>query len=911
MKKLYVVFLSVFLAQFTCAMEYNSLPLKTISEKLNTNFSDLKQAALEVSTLPDFRQKISNIQNNRQKISNIQNKKACKDLNEQLSAEFYAAIRGLKELSFIEAWFKVKGGFNANTTKKQDRKLRQIYLLPHVLSGHLFSPHYGESASIVKLKSLAVSRYFQEDDLGWRTNDSTRTDPSFICFFIDKMANAFNVILLNDTLLEEVTVTQKKGSFNIEIPSSVINNTDSPLNIPELLLQTYIGKLRLNEYIPIKDENVNKKLPGLKIQNLPLKSITVMVDENSLKYVKAFYIPRRDDDTLFKMDLEYLSNEFSMTPLFFKKVFLFLTDEISGKISDEVFGDVFKEKTLSAQLATTTLWPEFASYNGYDDSSSSLFSSSSFPIVLSVEAQQVIAYISKINSYTEKEVIILQLKEIAMGKGEEKKEKEPSEKQEQISKETATTFVQWFVQKKCFSLLQHPAFAEAFGYLWGSFNVTELKEEKSVLEKNINKQLTLMRSSSEALVQLARKIGIEVVPDFFLSHLPFSQSPDSSPFSGETLKLRLLEGEELNGLSPGLTNINNSCYFNATMQALFATGYFRGLKTLEVAGDDNMQSALVNLFTAMMNGASSSSYLDSKQHFIRVKNALSSKRLTEGQFLMNNDSDEEGKQEDSSELLEKILGVIDEEEAKKYDPSGNKKNIATWLATKESECQAQTKGNSMIENCGIKITRTTEFTEGHKHQEDCSNSKESSIVEYHPILQRSLDEVKLIKLDDLVKSEVPTKVGPYTCEQCNKNDIEVTTTKTVTSWPKTLIIKLDRFQVSENTIAGTKIQSPVQYTTKMTKGKQYHLTAVINHKGSSLDSGHYTAIVREKGKWYEKDDNKTFLFANSDDELEQNIRKKDKDAEYGVTYTQEAYVLIYENDEVKPSSPPVSLPASF
>ena len=501
------------------------------------------------------------------------------------------------------------------------------------------------------------------------------------------------------------------------------------------------------------------------------------------------------------------------------------------------------------------------------------------------EALQVIAAVSEIEKSETRKDFINKLQTAA------KREGNTSDESIQISEETANKFVKCFVEEQAFKLLQYPSIVEAFGGIWELVNVEKLKEEKSKLEECIQKLLLSMKSLSGALIQLVAKTKMNVVvPDFSLSYSAFSQSHDSSV---EPFDLQPLGKEELKNLSPGLTNIGNSCYFNATMQALFATKYFHSLIDLKEV-DNSMQNALAFLFRAMIPEISSSNVLDSRQYFTKIKNVLSLKKLLNEQFAMNNDKKEgeNGKQEDGSELLEKILGIIDEEEARKYSSPEGIKNVSTWLVGDASKCKEQTKGKSMIENCGIEITRSSKFTEGHKHKEDCFEGNESPIIEYHPILQISLGS-KTLKLDDLVKSEFFTNRRPYECKKCEQKNIEVMVTKRVTSWPKTLIIKLDRFQQFEH--KRTKIQLPVQYAAKMTKGgKEYHLTAVINHKGVSLDSGHYTAIVRKKDKWYEKNDNVTFLFANSDDELEQNIEKKDK--EYDKTYTQEAYVLIYETD---------------
>lgn len=159
--------------------------------------------------------------------------------------------------------------------------------------------------------------------------------------------------------------------------------------------------------------------------------------------------------------------------------------------------------------------------------------------VLSEEAQQVIAAISEINSITTDQDKIKKL--IAAIKVKEE-EKRTTEKQEQISKETATKFVKWFIKTKNeFSLLQHSSFAEAFGYTWELADTKEL--ERAPLEEYITKQLNLMKGSYNALRQLLMTMRVEYAADSISKPFTFSQSSDIS------FELYKLTGEELNSPS--------------------------------------------------------------------------------------------------------------------------------------------------------------------------------------------------------------------------------------------------------------------------------------------------------------------------------------------------------------------------
>jgi hypothetical protein len=458
-----------------------SLSLESISDKCDdVDFGVLKKSALNARSLSEF------LKENKEK-----------RVEKKEFTDFYAAIRGLKELSLIEAWFKIKGGFDATTDKKKRRKLHQIYLLPHVIFGHLFSPHYGESATIPQLKTLFVSRYFQKNDLGWRTNDSTRMDPSFIGFFINEMVKTFNAVLDDDDLLKQVTVTHGGGAFNVIIPA-IVNRT-SFLKISPLLSRAYVGKLELNDDIPIKDEQVLKKKLDIKMQNFPLKSITIMVDEKSLNSVDAFYA-KKESGSSGEISLEYLSGIFSISQCFFTKVVHFLADEVVDglQIVNDSHQKEKKDKTLAAELAATTLWPEFACFKESEIVTDQQLSEKK----LSDEAQQVLKTVQELDYLQDAKQIIASLKKAATEKQEE------GTKTSTISQKSAAEFVQWFLKEEKFGLLQQPAFADAFGFLWEQVNTKDLGEKP--LEDYIKEWQPKMLSSAEALTRLGAKLGLSL-----------------------------------------------------------------------------------------------------------------------------------------------------------------------------------------------------------------------------------------------------------------------------------------------------------------------------------------------------------------------------------------------------------------
>jgi len=100
--------------------------------------------------------------------------------------------------------------------------------------------------------------------------------------------------------------------------------------------------------------------------------------------------------------------------------------------------------------------------------------------------------------------------------------------------------------------------------------------------------------------------------------------------------------------------------------------------------------------------------------------------------------------------------------------------------------------------------------------------------------------------------------------------------------PLNLMFHLKRFAFDRETCTVGKIKQKVEFPLNgfsISKSySRYDLLAVVNHKGT-IDSGHYTAVVREKGRWY--------LF---DDESVTSVTKRD-------VVSKNAYMLLYRQQD--------------
>jgi ubiquitin C-terminal hydrolase len=350
--------------------------------------------------------------------------------------------------------------------------------------------------------------------------------------------------------------------------------------------------------------------------------------------------------------------------------------------------------------------------------------------------------------------------------------------------------------------------------------------------------------------------------DFVPKKLDFSTESNQTESNGfvdhklvEEFERKLIISDPIRGL----TNIGNTCYFNATMQALCASPILRSI----VANMPYSESLPFNL--------------------ARIINQLFIDMLSVGHEEPVNT---EKVFTESQEILEKRVSMEDEStkfSAKKEGRKLTKEQIQSFVCQMRDhsmehdagelitymldllKTEALHKGNTTFEENFELIAKSTTQCKACDKFGDDANLTDS-------ILKVTLSGGELTQcIEDMLKEEILPKENRWNCG--TKNCIGGTAKQIVVEkLPRVLIMQLNRF---ENTT--TKIMTAISYLQKIKWIKRsYQLKAVINHKGNTPNSGHYTAtVLGPDNSWYIMND------GNSPEKTD-------------FVVSNDAYILVYE-----------------
>jgi len=348
---------------------------------------------------------------------------------------------------------------------------------------------------------------------------------------------------------------------------------------------------------------------------------------------------------------------------------------------------------------------------------------------------------------------------------------------------------------------------------------------------------------------------------------------------------------ESNSLSmPGLNNLGNTCFMNATLQCLIYLPTFsqctidstlsltRAAKGGKFATGQRLFLDLRNLIKHLHGNATKSFSPRS------IANALSSLGSDgrKSRFRL-------GRQEDAHEFLVHLLDSMKEGELR-----------AAGIDSRKSGWRDR-----------LPIPRLDETTLIHRifggylrSQLLCPSCGYSSNT-YDPFFDLDLEisKANVCSVSDAVneftRPEKLDSMNRWRCSSC-KNYVCPKKQLTVFRPPLSLCIQLKRFTFSGVSYGGKwsgggggKINKRIEFPTSLKlplsdrRTCRYMLHGVVSHIGSSSSSGHYTAFVKkptqsEKKKWYHMDDSHT-----------QEVSEKT------VVQNRHAYVLFYTRHEVK------------
>ncbi|KAA8524129.1 hypothetical protein F0562_010440 [Nyssa sinensis] len=272
----------------------------------------------------------------------------------------------------------------------------------------------------------------------------------------------------------------------------------------------------------------------------------------------------------------------------------------------------------------------------------------------------------------------------------------------------------------------------------------------------------------------------------------------------------------------GLTNLGATCYANSILQCLYMNKSFReGVFSveLEVLKEQPVLDQLSRLFAQLH--ASKMAFVDSAP-FIKA-------------LELDN-----GVQQDSHEFLTLLFSLL--EQCLSHSKVSKAKTIVQDLF------------------CG-RVSHVTMCSKCGKESDASSKTEDFYGLELNIKGLKSLDE----SLDDYLGVEDLQGDNQYYCESCGTR-VDATRSIKLRSLPAVLNFQLKRCVFIPKTTTKKKITSPFCFPRELDMARRlsehpqleliYDLSAVLIHKGSAVNSGHYIAHIKDEstGQWWEFDD---------------------------------------------------------
>ncbi|KAL0332705.1 UNVERIFIED_CONTAM: Ubiquitin carboxyl-terminal hydrolase 26 [Sesamum calycinum] len=272
----------------------------------------------------------------------------------------------------------------------------------------------------------------------------------------------------------------------------------------------------------------------------------------------------------------------------------------------------------------------------------------------------------------------------------------------------------------------------------------------------------------------------------------------------------------------GLTNLGATCYANSILQCLYMNKSFReGVFSVEpeVLGGEPVLNNLLRLFAQLHS---------SKMAFVDSAPFIQTLEL------------DNGVQQDSHEFLTLLFSLLE-------------------------RCLSQSKvpkARTIVQDL---------FRGGVSHVTRCSKcgneSEASSKIEDFYELELNVKGLKSLdeSLDDYLSIEELQGDNQYYCDACATR-VDATRSIKLRSLPAVLNFQLKRCVFLPNTTTKKKITSVFSFPGELNMARRlsdcseldyiYDLAAVLIHKGSAVNSGHYTAHIKDEnsGEWWEFDD---------------------------------------------------------
>nr|XP_023027251.1 ubiquitin carboxyl-terminal hydrolase 35 isoform X2 [Leptinotarsa decemlineata] len=272
----------------------------------------------------------------------------------------------------------------------------------------------------------------------------------------------------------------------------------------------------------------------------------------------------------------------------------------------------------------------------------------------------------------------------------------------------------------------------------------------------------------------------------------------------------------------GLTNLGNTCYMNSVLQALFMTKTFRN----EVLLCNN----------------------DISQLFIKLQELFALLQFSNRAALSPNDILDlarppgfiAGQQHDSSEFLGFLLDTLHEQE----------NNFIKMTSASEDEGAAAVTPTVVQQSFGGKTLTVSRCGECGTQSERIDNFRDLQLS----FPNRDENQTVQTLLEYYLQPEKLTDDNKYHCEQCSRLTDSERITR-IMEPPTRLTLTLKHFHYDPASHQRTKLLQTVALDEHLTLDNcRYELYAVVVHCGSSLDSGHYYTLAKDKSNWFKFND---------------------------------------------------------
>ncbi|KAK7260825.1 hypothetical protein RIF29_27123 [Crotalaria pallida] len=272
----------------------------------------------------------------------------------------------------------------------------------------------------------------------------------------------------------------------------------------------------------------------------------------------------------------------------------------------------------------------------------------------------------------------------------------------------------------------------------------------------------------------------------------------------------------------GLTNLGATCYANSILQCLYMNKFFReGIFSVEpsVLQQQPVLDQLARLFVQLH--ISKMAFIDSSP-FVKT-------------LELDN-----GVQQDSHEFLTLLLSLL--ERCLRY----------SGISKARTMVQDLFRGS---------VSHVTTCSQCGRDSEASSKAEDFYELELNVNGLTSLNE----SLDDYLSVEELHGDNQYFCESC-KTRVDATRSIKLRTLPDVLNFQLKRYVFLPKTTTKKKITSAFSFPAELDMRRRlsepsrlelvYDLSAVLIHKGSAANSGHYIAHIKDEntGQWWEFDD---------------------------------------------------------